>query len=87
MIETRLKWKKREGNIKMANDVKWLKLMNTMFEDEKIEYIQSLPDGEMVLLIWIRILCLASKCNEDGRLMVTNELPYTVALMAHKFKK
>lgn len=71
----------------MANDVKWLKLMNTMFEDEKIEYIQSLPDGEMVLLIWIRILCLASKSNEDGRLMVTNELPYTIALMAHKFKK
>jgi predicted phage replisome organizer len=71
----------------MSNDVKWLKLMNTMFEDEKIEYIQSLPDGEMVLLIWIRILCLASKSNEDGRLMVTTELPYTVALMAHKFKK
>ena len=57
----------------MANDVKWFKLMNNMFEDEKIEYIESLPDGETVLLIWIKTLCLASKCNENGNLMITRE--------------
>ena len=28
----------------MPNDVKWFKLMNNMFEDEKIEYIESLPE-------------------------------------------
>ena len=71
----------------MANDVKWFKLMNNMFEDEKIEYIESLPDGETVLLIWIKTLCLASKCNENGNLMITREIPYTTALLAHKFKK
>lgn len=61
--------------------------MNDIFEDEKIEYIESLPDGEMILLIWIKILCLASKSNENGNLMITSEIPYTSALMAHKFKK
>lgn len=71
----------------MANDVKWLKLMNNMFEDEKIEYIESLPDGETILLIWIKTLCLASKCNNNGNLMITSEIPYTTALLAHKFKK
>lgn len=71
----------------MSNDVKWLKLMNNMFEDDKIEYIESLPDGETILIIWIKVLCLASKSNESGRLMITNELPYTPSLMAHKFKK
>ena len=71
----------------MPNDVKWFKLMNNMFEDEKIEYIESLPDGETVLLIWIKTLCLASKCNENGNLMITREIPYTTALLAHKFKK
>jgi predicted phage replisome organizer len=71
----------------LAKDVKWLKLMNDIFEDEKIEYIESLPDGEMILLIWIKILCLASKSNENGNLMITSEIPYTSALMAHKFKK
>lgn len=71
----------------MADNVKWFKLMNTMFEDEKIEYIESLPDGETILLIWIKTLCLASKCNENGNLMITREIPYTMALLAHKFKK
>ena len=71
----------------MSKEVKWLKLMNDIFEDEKIEYIESLPDGEMILLIWIKILCLASKSNENGNLMITSEIPYTSALMAHKFKK
>lgn len=71
----------------MANDVKWFKFMNGMFDDEKIEYIESLPDGDAILIIWIRILCLASKSNENGSLMITNELPYTPELLAHKFKK
>lgn len=71
----------------MSKEVKWLKLMNDIFEDEKIEYIESLPDGEMILLIWIKILCLASKSNENGNLMITSEIPYTSSLMAHKFKK
>lgn len=71
----------------MSKEVKWLKIMNDIFEDEKIEYIESLPDGEMILLIWIKILCLASKSNENGNLMITSEIPYTSALMAYKFKK
>lgn len=71
----------------MASDVKWFKFMNGMFDDEKIEYIESLPDGESILIIWIKILCLASKCNSNGFLMITNEIPYTIDLLAHKFKK
>jgi predicted phage replisome organizer len=71
----------------MADNVKWLKLMNNMFEDEKIEYIESLPDGDMILNVWIKTLCLASKCNDNGNLTITSELPYTTTLLAHKFKK
>lgn len=71
----------------MATDVKWLKLMNTMFEDDKIEYIECLPDGDTILIIWIKILCLASKSNDNGSLMVTSEIPYTATLLASKFKK
>lgn len=44
-------------------DIKWLKITNAMFEDEKIEYIESLPDGDALIAIWVKTLCLASKCN------------------------
>ncbi len=71
----------------MADNVYWLKLMNDMFDDDKIQYIESLPDGDCVMVIWVKILCLASKCNDGGNLMITNEIPYTPALLANKFKK
>jgi len=71
----------------MSSSVKWFKLMNNMFDDEKIEYIESLPDGESILIIWIKILCLASKTNNNGCLMITDEIPYTSDLLANKFKK
>ena len=71
----------------MADNVKWLKLMNDMFDDDKIQYIESLPDGDRIIVIWVKILCLASKCNDNGNLMITNEIPYTPELLANKFKK
>lgn len=71
----------------MSSEIKWFKLMNDMFDDEKIEYIESLPDGDAIITIWVKILCLASKSNEGGNLMITSEIPYTPDLLAHKFKK
>lgn len=71
----------------MADNVKWFKIMNDMFDDEKIEYIESLPDGSNIALIWVKILCLASKSNTDGSLMITKEIPYTPSILATKFKK
>lgn len=71
----------------MADNIKWFKLTNTMFEDEKIEYLESLPDGDAIITIWVKILCLASKCNNYGDLTITKEMPYTVDLLSIKFKK
>lgn len=71
----------------MADNVKWFKLTNNMFEDEKIEYLESMPDGDALINIWTKTLCLASKCNAMGDLMLTNEIPYTYSMLSIKFKK
>lgn len=71
----------------MADNVKWFKVMNEMFSDEKIEYIETLPDADAILIIWVKTLCLASKSNSAGYLMLTSEMPYTYDLLASKFKK
>ena len=68
-------------------DVKWFKLSNTMFDDEKIEYLESLPDGDALINIWVKTLCLASKCNNQGYLTITEEVPYTLDMLANKFRK
>lgn len=68
-------------------DVKWIKLSIELFDDEKIDFIQSLPEGDSILVIWVRLLVLAGKCNDDGYIYLTEEIPYTEDTLAYKFRK
>lgn len=67
------------------SDVKWIKISTDIFDDGKLQAISTLPDGNMIQLVWIKLLCLAGKCNEGGLLMVTRELPYTDEMLAKRF--
>ena len=67
------------------SDVKWIKISTDIFDDGKLQAISTLPDGTMIQLVWIKLLCLAGKCNEGGLLMVTRELPYTDEMLAKRF--
>jgi len=68
-------------------DVKWIKLSTDMFDDEKIDFIQSLPAGDSILVIWVRLLTMAGKCNESGYIFLAENIPYTEEALAYKFKK
>ncbi|EGW40676.1 phage replisome organizer N-terminal domain-containing protein [Desulfosporosinus sp. OT] len=68
-------------------DVKWIKLSTDMFEDEKIDFITSLPESDAILVIWIRLLALAGKCNAGGYIHLTATIPYTEEMLVHKFRK
>lgn len=68
-------------------DVKWIKITTDMFEDEKIDFIQSLPESDAMMVIWVRLLTMAGKCNQNGFIMLTENVPYTYDMLAHKFRK
>jgi len=68
-------------------DVKWIKLSTDMFDNEKIDFIQSLPEGDSILVIWVRLLTMAGKCNEGGYIFLTENIPYTEEALSYKFKK
>ena len=68
-------------------DVKWIKITTDMFEDEKIDFIISLPESDAILVIWIRLLVLAGKCNAGGYIYLTEKIPYTEDMLSHKFRK
>ena len=69
----------------MANEVKWIKITTDIFDDEKFDAIETLSDKHMIQLAWIKLLCLAGKCNENGFLMLTREIPYTDEMIAKRF--
>ena len=68
-------------------EVKWIKLTTSMFEDEKIDYIESLPEADAILIVWIKLLTLAGKCNAGGFVFLTETIPYTEEMLAHKFRR
>ena len=68
-------------------DVNWIKITTNMFEDEKIDYIESMPEADTILMIWVRLLTMAGKSNMGGYILLTEEIPYTDEMLAHKFKR
>jgi predicted phage replisome organizer len=68
-------------------EIKWIKITTDMFEDEKIDYISTLPDADSIIIIWVRLLAMAGKCNTGGYVFLTENIPYTEEMLANKFKK
>jgi predicted phage replisome organizer len=66
-------------------DVKWIKLTVDLFDDEKILLISSMPDGNSIIIVWIKLLCLAGKQNNSGVFTLGN-VPYTSKMLATIFR-
>ena len=70
----------------MPGDVKWIKIVTDIFDDEKMYAIESLPDGMQIEVVWFKILCLAGKCNQGGSLSISNKIAYTDEMLAKIFR-
>ena len=66
-------------------DVKWIKLAVNIFDNRKIRQIETLPDGNAVIVLWLKLLCLAGSINDSGAVYFTKEIPYTEQMMAAQF--
>lgn len=64
------------------NEVKWVKIMTDIFDNRKIKHLRRLPNGDLIVLIWIMLLTLAGRCNADGRLFLTESIPYNAKMLA-----
>ena len=68
-------------------DVKWIKLTTNIFENRKIRQIEGLPDGDAIIVIWVKLLCLAGNINDSGMVYFTKEIPYTDQMLATQFNR
>lgn len=68
-------------------EISWIKLKTTMFDDEKIRLIQAVPESDAILVIWIRLLVLAGKTNDDGLIYIQRNMPYSEEMLATLFGK
>lgn len=68
-------------------DVKWIKIVTDIFDDEKILLIENLPAADSIITIWFKLLCLAGKQNNSGVFVFANRIPYTDQMLATIFRR
>lgn len=71
----------------MANEVKWIKLAVDLFDNRKIRQIEKMPDGDSIIVIWVKLLCVAGQVNDGGQIYFTREIPYTEEMLATEFNR
>ena len=67
-------------------EVKWIKIVTDVFDDEKILMIESMPEADSIIVIWFKLLCLAGKQNNSG-VFLMGRLPYTDEMFSTVFRR
>jgi predicted phage replisome organizer len=69
-------------------DVKWIKVSTDMFDgSRKIKQIEMMPEGDTILVIWLKLLLLAGNVNDGGAIYLTPEIPYTEEMLATELRR
>jgi len=69
------------------SDIKWIKITTDIFDDEKIKIIEDLPDGDTILIVWLKLLTLAGKKNDSGLIYITRDIPFTIDSLSKIFNR
>ncbi|MEY9973142.1 putative phage replisome organizer/uncharacterized phage protein (TIGR02220 family) [Lysinibacillus sp. RC46] len=68
-------------------DITWIKIKTDMFDNEKIKLIERMPEGDTILIIWIKLLTYAGKANYNGFIMLSESIPMNIEEMAIIFNR
>ena len=71
----------------MSGEIKWIKITTDVFNDEKIMLIEQMPEADTLLVIWLKLLCMAGKENNYGVFIMRNRMPYTEEMLATIFRR
>jgi len=63
------------------SEVKWIKIKTNIFDDEKIKFIETMPDSDTIIVIWFKLLAMAGRSNNEGYIMLTETIPYTQQML------
>ena len=68
-------------------EVKWIKIKVDLFNDEKIQLIETMPDADTIIVIWFKLLALAGIKNDGGIVRMNDKMAYTDDMLATIFRR
>lgn len=63
-------------------DLQWIKLHVDLFDNPKIRYLDTLPKGDTYFRIWINLMVLAGKINNQGLVYFHPDRPHNMKTLA-----
>lgn len=67
-------------------EIDWIKITTDMFDNRKIKHLRRLPEGNNIVLIWVMLLTMAGRCNANGMVFLTENIPYTPKMLADELE-
>ena len=69
-------------------EIEWIKLYLSVFRSSrKIANIERMKNGDTIVVIWFKLLCLAGEINDDGAIYITPRIPFDIESLADEVKK
>lgn len=68
-------------------EVKWIKIVTDIFDDESIKIIEEMPEGDTIIVIWFKLLIQSGKINDGGLIYFKKDIPFTEEMLATVFKR
>lgn len=68
-------------------DISWIKVKVEMFNDQKIKLIETFPEADSIIVIWIKLLTLAGKINDGGLIYVSKTMAYNDEMLSAVFNR
>ena len=69
-------------------EAEWIKLyLKTFRTSRKISAIERMKNGDTMIVIWFKLLCLAGEINDGGAVYITSKKAYDPVSLADELKK
>lgn len=56
----------------------WIKMNLGIFDNVKFRIINTMPERDSIIYIWIKLLVLAGQVNDKGKIYINKKMPYTI---------
>lgn len=68
-------------------DIKWIKINTDIFDDEKFQIIDGMPEADSIELIWFKLLVFAGRSNNGGIFFFNDRVAYNEEMLAAIFHR
>ena len=69
-------------------EAEWIKLyLKTFRTSRKISAIERMKNGDTMIVIWFKLLCLAGEINDGGAVYITPKKPFDSISLSDEFRK